>query len=49
MRPTILWFDEQYNEHFYRSKSVWNFFEEDVDALIVIGTALETAMASNMV
>jgi NAD-dependent SIR2 family protein deacetylase len=52
MRPCILWFDECYDEEFYRSETVWKYFKEEsnpVDALIVIGTALETSMARSLV
>lgn len=49
MRPNILWFDESYNELYYRSDSIRDFCREGLDAVIVVGTALETSMAANLV
>ena len=48
LRPHILWFDECYNEHFYRASSV-ETFAKTADAVLVVGTALETAMAARLV
>ena len=39
-----MFFDESYNEHYYRKDTI-DSFREDCDALIVIGTALETSFA----
>ena len=41
-------FDEMYSEHYYRKDTVLKF-HEDADAMIVIGTALATNMAKNLV
>ena len=49
MRPHVLWFDESYNEQFYCYDTVKTYVERDVDAVLVIGTALETALASSLV
>ena len=46
MRPHVLWFDEQYNQQYYDFDTVRAFAESEVDAYIVVGTALETALAS---
>lgn len=48
MRPNVLWFDESYNEKNYRKETVKNF-SDDVDAIVVIGTTLETNLASMLV
>jgi len=42
-------FDEQYNEEFYRYDTVRSFVDNKCDGLIVIGTALETGLASSIV
>ena len=47
-RPHVLWFDECYNEHQYRASSV-EAFAKEADAVLVVGTALETAMAASFV
>ena len=39
MKPHSMFFDECYSEHYYRKETVDPFFE-DMDALIVVGTAL---------
>ena len=48
MRPNILWFDESYNEKIYRKETVKNF-SDDIDAIVVIGTTLETNLANMLV
>lgn len=48
MKPHSMFFDESYNEHYYRKDTIAAFYE-DCDALIVIGTALETSWAKKMV
>lgn len=48
MRPNVLWFDESYNEKYYRSATVKEFCK-DAGAVLVIGTALETSMARMIV
>lgn len=42
-----MFFDESYNEHYYRKETI-DAFREDCDALIVIGTALETTFAKTI-
>ena len=48
MKPHSMFFDESYNEHYYRKKTVDAFYE-DCDALVVVGTALATTYANNIV
>ena len=43
-----MFFDEQYSERFYRYDTVKEFCE-DADCLIVVGTALATSFANNIV
>jgi len=47
-RPHTLFFDENYLEAFYRSNSLLDEIQT-MDCLIVIGTALETNLAANIV
>lgn len=47
-RPHTLFFDESYNEEFYRKDTVLKSLE-DMDCLIVVGTRLETNLASRIV
>jgi NAD-dependent SIR2 family protein deacetylase len=48
MKPHCMFFDEAYSEHYYRNDTVKEFAKE-CDCLLVIGTALETGMAANIV
>ena len=48
MKPHCMFFDEAYSERYYRYETVDKFCEE-ADCLIVIGTALATSFASNIV
>lgn len=48
MKPHSMFFDESYNEHYYRKTTV-DAFHEKCDVLIVVGTALQTTYANNMV
>jgi len=48
MAPHSMFFDESYNEHFYRKDTIEDFYK-DCDAMIVVGTALETNFARKMV
>ena len=48
MKPHCMFFDESYSEEYYRKNTVQNFVDE-CDALIVVGTALQTGFASGMV
>ena len=48
MKPHCMFFDEQYNERFYRYDTVKEFCAE-ADCLIVVGTALATGFASSIV
>lgn len=49
MKPHCMFFDEMYNEEQNRSDSVMEFVHNKCDGLIVIGTALATALANNIV
>jgi NAD-dependent SIR2 family protein deacetylase len=49
MRPQILWFDETYNQKYYQVESVGDILDSDVDAVIVVGTALATNLANRIV
>ena len=49
MRPNILWFDESYNQTYYRSETIRDFCWDGLEAVIVVGTALETSMAASLV
>ena len=42
MRPHVLWFDEFYDEEFYKFKSVLNLGYDKMDALLLVGTTLQT-------
>ena len=44
-----MFFDESYTEQWYRSDSVRKFLDTEIDALIVVGTALQTALARAIV
>ena len=48
MKPHGMFFDEMYSEHYYRYDTITNYCD-DADALIVIGTTLETSFARNIV
>ena len=48
MKPHSMFFDESYSEHYYRYKTVSDFVKE-ADCLIVVGTALQTGFAQNIV
>lgn len=48
MKPHSMFFDEGYSEHYYRKDTI-NDFYADCDALIVVGTALETTYALKIV
>lgn len=39
MKPHVMFFDESYNEHYYRRETIDSFVQES-DCLIVVGTAL---------
>ena len=49
MRPHILWFDETYTDELHKLNVVRETLETDVDALIVVGTALATTLAFKIV
>ncbi|CAI2366975.1 unnamed protein product [Moneuplotes crassus] len=49
MRPHVLWFDECYTQELHQAETVQNIITADVDALIIVGTALATNMASRLV
>ena len=44
-RPHVLYFDESYNEEYYKINTIKDVIK-DMDALIVIGTTLETGFAT---
>jgi NAD-dependent SIR2 family protein deacetylase len=48
MKPHAMFFDESYNEHYYRGRTTDDKVL-DIDALIVIGTALATSGARRLV
>ena len=48
MKPHCMFFDETYSEHYYRKETVVNFAEQS-DCLIVVGTALATNLAKQIV
>ncbi|CAJ1328801.1 unnamed protein product [Effrenium voratum] len=47
-RPKILWFDESYNEAFFKWRTVSNRMK-DCDVLLIVGTQLTTGGPRNMV
>jgi NAD-dependent deacetylase len=47
-RPHVLWFDEMYNEHYYRYHSALNVAEE-TDLLLVVGTSGATSLPNQVV
>ena len=49
MKPHCMFFDESYSEHYYRSESVYTYCQQEADCLIVVGTALQTGLASRVV
>ena len=49
MKPHCMFFDESYSEQWYRSDSVRDFQEKKMDAIIVVGTALQPALARTIV
>ena len=48
MRPHVLWFDEMYNEHFYRYHSALRVAGE-TELLIVVGTSGATSLPNQVV
>ena len=44
MKPHTLFFDEKYNEHYYRKLTI-NDFVKKSDCLIVVGNNLKTSAA----
>ena len=48
MKPHCMFFDESYSEHYYRVDTVKDFVDKS-DCLIVIGTALATTLAKQIV
>jgi len=48
MKPHCMFFDEAYSEHYYRKDTVMNFVKES-DCLVVVGTALATNLAKQIV
>ncbi|CAI2367712.1 unnamed protein product [Moneuplotes crassus] len=49
MRPHVLWFDECYTQELHRVDEVRSILDSEIDALIIVGTALQTSLASNIV
>ena len=48
MKPHCMFFDEGYSEEYYRRESVLKFITK-ADCLLVMGTALQTSFALNIV
>ena len=48
MKPHCMFFDETYSEHYYRKETVKSFVNES-DCLTVVGTALATNLAKQIV
>ena len=48
MKPHCMFFDESYSEHYYRVDTVKRFVDQS-DCLIVVGTALATSLARQIV
>ena len=48
MKPNVMYFDETYSEHYYRSETIQAWFKQ-IDCMIVIGTQLATQMAKRLV
>lgn len=48
LRPNILWFDEFYNEKYYKSETAMNIVSQ-TDLLIVVGTTLKTNLPQQIV
>jgi NAD-dependent SIR2 family protein deacetylase len=44
-----MFFDEVYSEQYYKSETVNDFVDDKMDALIVVGTSLQTLLASTIV
>ena len=49
MKPHAMFFDEQYTEELYKSDTVRAYAQDKMDALIVVGTALQTSLAKILV
>ena len=49
MKPHTMLFDEVYSQKLHRSDSVCEYLDQRMDALIVIGTTLQTTLASYIV
>ena len=49
MKPHAMFFDESYNEHYYRHETTKMIENNETDCLIVIGTALATSGARTFV
>jgi NAD-dependent SIR2 family protein deacetylase len=49
MKPHAMFFDESYNEHYYRHETTKKIEFNETDCLIVIGTALATSGARTFV
>ncbi len=47
-RPHVLWFDEMYNEHYYRYRSALKVAEE-TELLLVVGTSGATSLPNQVV
>jgi NAD-dependent SIR2 family protein deacetylase len=49
MKPHAMFFDECYNEHYYRQRTIDDIEYDLMDCLIVVGTALATSGARSIV
>mmetsp|Transcript_77701 Transcript_77701/g.107464 ORF Transcript_77701/g.107464 Transcript_77701/m.107464 type:complete len:137 (-) Transcript_77701:102-512(-) len=48
MKPHVMFFDEKYSEHYYRSETVKDYLE-NCDCLVVVGATLETGLSKSIV
>ena len=49
MKPHSMCFDETYSEELYQSQTVSRYLKEKCDGLLVVGTALQTSFAKQIV
>ena len=48
MKPHVMYFDETYNEHYYRAETIQDYVA-NTDIMILVGTAIETSMCKRLV
>lgn len=49
MKPHCMFFDEVYTEHYYRENTIRDITYDQMDCLVVVGTALAIGGAKRMV